>query len=469
MHRKKILSLVLVALGVLALILAACAPQQPAPVGNPARGGQLYDRWWRVVDADAPVEDHPLWATQTTNTLTGGDTWRCKECHGWDYKGKDGAYGSGSHLTGFIGVMKMDGKDPNEILAILKGSTNPDHDFSSVMDEQALIDIALFLNQGLIDDAAIVNDDKSPQASGKAEAGKTIFALCSTCHGVDGTAINFDNDSAPEYLGTVASDNPWEFVHKARFGQPGVGIMPAGVSMNRSTQEYIDLLAFVQSLPADSPLTEGGRLYDKWWAAMGIKDPPAGEHPLWATQTTSEITGGDTWRCKECHGWDYKGRDGAYGSGKHFTGFPGVMDAASMSTAELTAWLNGGKNPDHDFSTFMEEAQINMLVTFIQKGLEDRSAFINEDKSVNGSAEHGETLYISVCIRCHGSEGRDINFGDDTEPEYLGTVANDNPWETLHKASVGQPGRKMPAGLNFGWSLQDIADLVAYLQTFPVK
>jgi cytochrome c2 len=27
----------------------------------------------------------------------------------------------------------------------------------------------------------------------------------------------------------------------------------------------------------------------------------------------------------------------------------------------------------------------------------------------------------------------------------------------------------MPAGLNFGWSLQDIADVIAYLQTFPVK
>jgi len=38
----------------------------------------------------------PLWATQSSNTRSGKDTWRCKECHGWDYMGVDGAYGSGS-------------------------------------------------------------------------------------------------------------------------------------------------------------------------------------------------------------------------------------------------------------------------------------------------------------------------------------------------------------------------------------
>ncbi|NOH02651.1 MAG: hypothetical protein HND47_12185 [Chloroflexi bacterium] len=280
MHAKKIFPLVLVVLGVFAVILAGCASQQSSLTGNAARGGQLYDKWWSALGVDEPATDHPLWVTQTTNTRTGANTWRCKECHGWDYKGADGAYGSGSHFTGFVGVMKMDGKDPDDILAILKGSTNPDHDFSSVLDEQALIDLALFLNQGLIDDATIVNADKTP-LNGDADAGKTIFALCSTCHGIQGTAINFDNDSEPEYLGTVASGNPWEFIHKARFGQPGVVIMPAGVSMNRQTQEYIDLLTYVHALPTESLVTEGGRLYDNWWKAMGMAEPPPGDQPLW--------------------------------------------------------------------------------------------------------------------------------------------------------------------------------------------
>jgi thiosulfate dehydrogenase len=466
MQNKKLFPLLLVSLGLLGMILAGCAAEL---TGNPARGGQLYDSWWTVLNMEEPPPgDQPLWASQTTNTRTGGDTWRCKECHGWDYKGADGAYGSGSHLTGFVGVMQMAGKNPNKILDILKGSTNPDHDFSSVMDEQALIDLSLFLSQGLLDDATIVNDDKTV-ISGDSSSGATIFTLCAACHGVQGTAINFGNESEPEYLGTIAEDNPWEFLHKARFGQPGVSIMPSGFSMGRADQEYSDLLTYVQSLPTASPIAEGGRLYDKWWVALGMEEPPAGDQPLWATQTTNTRSGGDTWRCKECHGWDYNGADGAYGSGSHFTGFPGLMDATAMNESDLTGWLTGGGNPDHDFSAYLDEAQINMLVAFIQEGIVDTSPFINADQTVNGNAEHGKALFLSTCFRCHGEDGKQINFGDANEPEFLGTVANDNPWEFFHKDSFGQPGAHMPAGLNLGWTLQDIADLLAYGQSLPTN
>src|SRR3990172_11800171 len=76
--------------------LALATPFSDTPA-NVAKGGQLYDKWWKAAGVAEPTGDHPLWATQTTNTRKGLDTWRCKECHGWDYKGKDGAYGSGSH------------------------------------------------------------------------------------------------------------------------------------------------------------------------------------------------------------------------------------------------------------------------------------------------------------------------------------------------------------------------------------
>src|SRR3990172_2406752 len=113
------------ALALIALVAVGCnaaatpAPATTAPTAPPAppattapelagdmiRGGLLYDVWWDVVGADAPTTDQPLWKTQTTNTRTGPDTWRCKECHGWDYKGVDGAYGAGSHKTGFAGIV----------------------------------------------------------------------------------------------------------------------------------------------------------------------------------------------------------------------------------------------------------------------------------------------------------------------------------------------------------------------------
>ncbi|MFQ5407640.1 MAG: hypothetical protein ACE5FI_04360, partial [Anaerolineales bacterium] len=141
--------------------------------GNAVRGGLLYDKWWAVIEASAPEGDHPLWSTQDTNTRSGTATWRCKECHGWDYKGADGAYGSGSHATGFTGVYDSRDKAATEVLAALQGDTNSDHDFSTVMGEQDLIDLAVFITEGLIDDSALINADKS--STGEAAAGVTLF------------------------------------------------------------------------------------------------------------------------------------------------------------------------------------------------------------------------------------------------------------------------------------------------------
>lgn len=450
--------------------VATQPPPTAAPqlVGDSIRGGKLYDKWWSVLGLDAPTEDQPLWKTQTTNTRTGADTWRCKECHGWDYKGVEGAYGSGSHKTGFVGVLGVAGKDPNEILAILKGSTNPDHDFSSVMDEQGLTDLALFLADELVDDAEVVGADKAA-LNGIATAGETFWGdNCAECHGPQGLAINFSDETGPEYVGTIGAGNPWEFLHKARFGQPGIEKMPSGVDIGLTTQDYADLLAYVQSLPTESPVTEGGRLYDKWWAALGL-DAPAEDQPLWKTQTTNTRTGADTWRCKECHGWDYKGAEGAYGSGSHKTGFPGIFAAKDKSADELLAWLNGQANADHDFSAYFQDAQLKMLVAFVQQGLTDVSPYINADKTVNGDPAKGKSLYDGACTVCHGDDGKALNFGDEAEPAFVGTIAADNPWEFWHKASVGQPGEPMPAGLNFGWLAEEFANLLAYAQTLPQK
>ena len=99
----------------------------------------------------------------------------------------------------------------------------------------------------------------------------------------------------------------------------------------------------------DGSVPDGGRVYDKWWKAASI-DEPEGDQPLWAGQSTNERSGSTTWRCKECHGWDYMGAEGAYGSGSHFTGFQGVLGSSGLTDAELLAWLDGTNNTDHDFS-----------------------------------------------------------------------------------------------------------------------
>jgi thiosulfate dehydrogenase len=433
------------------------------------RGGLLYDEWWvataeEEAEAAGPTTDHPLWATQTTNTLTGADTWRCKECHGWDYKGVDGAYGSGSHLTGFPGILASKDKPANEVLAAMKGGTNPDHDFSTVLSEQDLIDLTLFVTQAMIDDVELVNDDKT--SKGDATKGQTLYDdVCTNCHGPKGNAINFGSIDDPEFLGHLAPGNPWEFVHKVRFGQPGWP-MPSGISNGWTNEDAANVLAYAQTFTTEPAVSGGGPLYDKWWEVLGV-DAPTEDHPLWATQTTNTLTGADTWRCKECHGWDYKGVDGAYGSGSHMTGFKGILDAASVSTDELIAWLNGSANPDHDFSGVMDEVALNALATFMQQEMTDITSFINDDKTVNGDPAKGKELFDGTCSACHGADGKKMNFGDEEEPEYVGTIAADNPWEFFHKASFGQPGAPMPASRALGWTLEDLADLASFAQTLP--
>jgi thiosulfate dehydrogenase len=230
--------------------------------------------------------------------------------------------------------------------------------------------------------------------------------------------------------------------------------------------------------PASDPV-RGGLLYDQWWAVPKSEEAmeaeahevegPETDHPLWASQTTNTRSGSETWRCKECHGWDYLGADGAYGSGSHLTGFPGVLAAASQSVEDLTAWLTGGQNPDHDFSPYLSEVQVAAVVAFLRDETFDSAAYINPDGTVNGDPARGKVKFEKTCAACHGLDGTEMNFGSAEEPEYVGTVAADNPWEFLHKDAFGQPGAPMPAGWGLGYTLEDLANLLAYAQTLPTK
>lgn len=236
---------------------------------------------------------------------------------------------------------------------------------------------------------------------------------------------------------------------------PGVLAWPAFIAISLVS------MSCIAADPAD--IADGGRMYDKWWSELRM-DPPTGTHPSYPE--TGKKKGADSWRCKECHGWDYKGADGAYGSGSHFTDFTGILDSASMSSEELQGWLNGSTNPDHDFSQ-MEEFAFDALINFLQGEMADISPYVNADSTVNGDPANGRDLFEGTCASCHGLDGKEMNFGDAEEPEYLGTIANDNPWEFFHKASFGQPGEPMPSAIGLGWSMQDIADLLAFAQTLP--
>ncbi len=201
-----------------------------------ARGGRLYDRFWVENKAAKPTTDHAAYPHK--GGQYGKDvSWRCKECHGWDYRGKDGAYSSGGHATGIKGITGAMGRDPAAIAALLRAAP---HGYSeSQLSARDASDLALFVSKGQVDMTKFL-DYAAKKARGDVGKGETYFAtLCAGCHGVDGKKVQ----GAPP-LGSV--QNPQEMLHKVLNGQPGEA-MPALRALD--PQIAVDLVAYMLTLP----------------------------------------------------------------------------------------------------------------------------------------------------------------------------------------------------------------------------
>lgn len=215
------------------------------------RGAALYDNWMATLGTTAPAGNMPIWSRQSTNTRSGADTWRCVTCHGWDYQGKDGAYRSGSNYTGFPGVFKIaQTKNSEEIRRQLTGERDPAHNFSIYLGQQDITDIIEFLTTALIDDSQFIDPITLQVIGGDVAHGKELFTQqCASCHGEDGTKIQFRFEGINATLGTLAIQDPWRFLHKTRFGTPGTP-MVIGYTLGWTPQDGRDVLLYAQSLPS---------------------------------------------------------------------------------------------------------------------------------------------------------------------------------------------------------------------------
>ncbi len=212
----------------------------------------------------------------------------------------------------------------------------------------------------------------------------------------------------------------------------------------------------------------GGRLYDQWWSESNVA-PPTGDHPLYPAVGVK--TGRTTFRCKECHGWDYKGVDGAYASGSHFTGIPGLFGSA-MSPNEMFKLLKADSvvtQNGHDLDAYgMTDRDLWDVVRFLKDEIVDTDDFIDPDGTFPGDLGLGAGGFGINCVNCHEADGQRINFGTALDPEYVGTVGANNPWELLHKMRFGHAGSPMPSLELIGWTDQQIIAVAAYAATLPV-
>lgn len=207
-----------------------------------ARGGRLYDKWFEVSEqANAPQTAHPNYPDSAKYKGDKANDWRCKECHGWDYRGNQGAYASGSHYTGIKGIDGMAHAEPAKIVAILHNAT---HALAqSGLTEQDYQDLAMFVSKGQVNSTVFI-DSASKAVTGNSTAGQGYFeTICANCHGMDG---KWDDQIPP--LGKLANDNPWEVLHKIRHGQPDEEMPALGAF---DTQVAVDILAYLQTLPKE--------------------------------------------------------------------------------------------------------------------------------------------------------------------------------------------------------------------------
>lgn len=219
--------------------------------GSIARGGRLYDKWWKVTGAPEPRGPNPAYPAAGKYAGKGGTDHRCKECHGWDYLGKDGAYRQGAgRFTGIKGIQGAAGGDPAKVVMVLKDKT---HALGGLLGDDDLRDLANFVTKGQMQTASYIDRaTKKVTAGDKAKGAAVFHTICANCHGRDGTLNEDGKPLKPgeETLGFVATDNPWETLHKIRNGQPAEH-MPALRAFD--VQVTLDVLAYLQTLPTKVP------------------------------------------------------------------------------------------------------------------------------------------------------------------------------------------------------------------------
>ncbi len=428
-----------VTLAALVVLMGSLAAGQATAVdeGSVVRGGRLYDNWSIESKNRPPNGPHPTFNGKSS-AVSAADSWRCSTCHGWDYKGQNG----------FVGIRNRQGSDPVAIVALLKSDT---HRYGGLMSEFNLLDLANFVSHGQVDTQKLIEAERRTKANVSSYE-QFYGTICASCHGSDGSRLR---DVPP--IGDAARQRPHEVLHNLVNGHAG-DVMPPLSALGGDFAAR--MLSYVQTLPSRSmavSIAQGARMYDDWQIEIGgrIQSLP---HPAYPPTAYFANDAAMTWRCKECHGWDYAGKQGQYASGHHATGIKGIRDMAGADPARIVAILRDGT---HRFDAVLKARDLLDLANFVSLGQIEMSAVIDSKTGrARGEAKRAGAHYRTICATCHGVDGQRIN----TAPS-LGRVARDNPWESLHKIANGHPNEKMPALRVLDQQL--LVDILSHLQGLP--
>ena len=412
----------------------ACA-SDPASV---VRGGRLYDNWSLESKGRAPNHPNPAFKSKQAR-ITPADSWRCVTCHGWDYQGTDG-------IKGISGREKT---DPLAIAALLKDAN---HGYGELLSELDRLDLGNFVASGQADMRklqALALRSKPGQAT----SDKVYATVCANCHGLDGALLR----QVPP-LGDSARQRPHEVLHVALNGHPG-GNMPALRTLGEET--VAKMLAYLQTLPSinlAASIANGGRLYDDWQVHTGGQRQ-ALPHPAYPSTAYYANVASETWRCKECHGWDYKGNQGQYARGKHATGIKGVRALVGVEPEKIMATLN---SRSHLFGAVLKHRDLQDLANFVSYGQIDMDTLIDGRTGLSrGDVSRGAAHYRTMCAGCHGLEGGFV------AKRHVGRVTREDPWHSVHNMLNGHPDDTMPALREIDSKV--ISDILAHMQTLQER
>lgn len=226
-------------------------PETPSEAWLLAAGGRIYDNWWIALDRDEPEGTNPAYPA-SVGGQSGPGTWRCKECHGWDYMGADGVYSQGSHYTGIPGIRGAEGRPVEEIALMLRDENHPYTE--DMISNEEMLRLAAFVSRGQVDMTTFMDPSTRTMIAGDPERGRGIFqTTCAACHGFDGRAMNWGSGDDPAFIGTEASELPDEVFNKIFNAHPGVAMINLRAF---SVQDAVDVLSYSATLPTGWPEEE---------------------------------------------------------------------------------------------------------------------------------------------------------------------------------------------------------------------